>query len=416
MIIYNKIMNLSAEAKREIHRRLTTFLEHNGEWIPVTYRSLNAIINKPIITKIAKSGSFDDPSSYSALLLYLNNMFTYDDLQKVYTKKHGIIPTMTKNILTNEIVKTTKKDPSTIEYINNFISAVFEDVGPVNAKCPFERPAGVTNMYFQDLNPLLNYAINKHFDPKREFNKDYFIELSQLSQVEVGNMNKVFDYIMSIWNNPLRLYTEYNSNPDIRAAINYSNDNTKQTLLKQLELGRQLYYKTTVQDGMMTGTTGDFEFVEQMKSGLDDFANYDALINKWIQAQQQLNPDKSSVDGPTPQELLEYCNDLVETTEMGYDDTTTKSLISQLWQKPLTKFAVGGIGLGALGLTGYGLYKLWQSNKQRREAEEELDQLKQQQKTQSKQKPVKQRKNKPTIINNVGYPSDLNYGYHINMV
>lgn len=402
-------MELSNESKQEIYRRLVIFMSNNNEWIPITYQSLSAFINTNFIKSMVKSLGFDDPKSYSALLLYLVGMFSFDDLMNVYRKEHGVISSKFKTTLNSHEVNKIKQEPKTVEYLNMFIKTVFEDVGPLNAECPFDRPAGVTNMYLQDLSPIQNYVINKHFDPKRKFDKDYFIELSQHERSETENIYKMFDYINEIYHDPVKLYEEYNGNPEIKIIIDYTNEETKQLILNQIELGRQLHFKTTIPPDMVTGTNGDYEFIEQMKCGLNDDISYDEQILNLIKLKRQRDylikePNQSSIDGPTPGELLEYCSELVNNTTQKYEDTTTKSLVGQLWEKPLTKFAVAGAGIGALGLTSYGLYKLYQYNKQRREAEEQLEQLKQQQ----AQKPMKQRKNKPTIINNVGMPNQYN--------
>ena len=346
-------MQLSDESKQEIYRRLNTFMSSNDEWIPTTYIILVPLINKPIVKGIVKSASFNDPSSYSALLLYILDIFSYDDLMKVYQQQHGGLNSKVKSFFKSDEIKNIKQEPNTINYLKQFLSAVFEDVGPINAESPFERPDGVKNIYFQDLTPLNNYVINRFYDPKRKFTKDYFVELAQREQSEIAFMNKMLDHINALYNDPIGLYKLYTENPTVKAIIDYSAPQTKKTFLDRIELGRELNFKTTIQPGMMTGSKADYEFIDRMRSGLNEDLIFDSLttddpiVNKFTNKSQHQNNlldesnkndaimkclkhntpvDECPVDGPTPNELLKYCKDLVTKTEQNYEDTTTPSL------------------------------------------------------------------------------------------
>ena len=112
------------------------------------------------------------------------------------------------------------------------------------------------------------------------------------------------------------------------------------------------------------------------------------------------NTNKCSNDGPSPAELLEYCQEIADERQMLVDSDTTNTLWSKI--KP---YAFAGAGIAGLGAAGYGAYKYWQYMKHQQELQEKLRVEEEKNKLQKQQHELelkRARKQKPVIINNLG--------------
>ena len=99
--------------------------------------------------------------------------------------------------------------------------------------------------------------------------------------------------------------------------------------------------------------------------------------------------------------MLERCKRIIEQQQVNVDSNTTDQ------NSPFRKYLYSGLGIGALGLTGYSLYKVYQLQQQRKQLEEEA---KRREVEHQRQLEVERKnKRKITINNMVPIPQQNSY-------
>ena len=144
-----------------------------------------------------------------------------------------------------------------------------------------------------------------------------------------------------------------------------------------------------------TETTADLNYMNAMSS--EDKNNIE-FIKRSSNIFKDIDPHNDYI---SPSKLLERCKRSIEQQQVNVDSNTTDQ------NSPFRKYLYGGLGIGALGLTGYGLYKVYQLQQQRKQLEEEA---KRREVEHQRQLEVERKnKRKITINNMVPIPQQNSY-------
>lgn len=364
------------EVYNELYKRLLVYLQNYKKWTPLTYEALETI---PLTDLYMKMFNYDPQRTTNAIMEVLNKL----------PPKKGFMNTI-NNFLGDSKINRLKNDESWVEIANNILDVAFRESYNYideNTQSPFEKPLGVSNIYLEDLAPNMQLALNKAFgNYTGEFSPQYSRSLRQKTVQNLHEFSDVLDKMVDYTKDPKTFYNFVHDNSEVQELM--------KILSPQLQIRFNEIYKKGEWQSIVNKNAGvgNTELNDELK-----FMERIDTINKPLEIDYQ--GDVCPVDGPSPNDLLEYCQDLADQKQIVLDSDTTNTLWSKI--KP---YAFAGIGVAGLGVGGYAAYKYWQSKKQQEELQKQLEEeaklnrLKQQ----HYQEQLKQaRKQKPMIINNL---------------
>ncbi|WP_458454520.1 hypothetical protein [Methanobrevibacter sp.] len=375
------------EFNREIFNRLKLYFENYRTDFPNSFDGIRFI---PIVGNFKKM--FDDDNSLAALVaMYLSNYLTKNELNKeIKSIKTPQPDDYIIRALIKQVDVNLKNNPKITSTINDIVDFGFQDsynhIDKLN-KCPPIKPVGVSNVYFDDVSPKLQLAINKHWgDYNGTLNDDFINNLRNNVYPELES-NKVFlKAITENIQNPTSFYLRVKDDNEL---MNYIKTLPKKMQDEYMNVYNQGYLQYNKKQNLLgsvkSETTADLNYMDHMSS--EDKNNLDLIKRSYNIGKQALH-DKSDL---TPSELLERCKEIIENEQITVDSNTTDQT------SPFRKYVYGGLGIGALGLTSYGLYKYYKLLQQRKQLEEET---KQRELEHQRQLELERNKKRKIVINN----------------
>ena len=382
---------------RELYNRLTTYFKKYRTDFPTSHINMMLI---PFVGDFAKMCS-NNPNIAALMAMYLTKYLDKNQVRKEILNIPYLRGTdRAVRALIKQIETAFQQKPNLMGVINDIVEVGFREsynqIDKLN-KCPPLKPIGVSNVYFDDVSPELQLAINKHWgDYDGSLSNKFIDKLMENTNNELKSNKLMLKAIVENVQNPITFYLRVKED---KALSDYIKTLPKEMYDEYMDVYNKGYLKYNQNKGLLgdvkTETTADLNYMNAMSS--EDKNNIE-FIKRSSNIFKDIDPHNDYI---SPSQLLERCKRIIEQQQVNVDSNTTDQ------NSPFRKYLYGGLGIGALGLTGYSLYKVYQLQQQRKQLEEEA---KRREVEHQRQLEVERKnKRKITINNMVPIPQQSSY-------
>ena len=386
------------EFNNEIYNRLTSYFTNYRNNIPLSQKALMLISYVSDFKQICDSNS----KLAALMMMYLGGYLGKKDLRnEIYNMSKNKKPSKRVIDQTIDQIKTSvMKKPQLVNALADIVNVGFKETfneSDYRNECPPFKPIGVSNVYFDDVSPEFQLAINKHWGNYNGNMSNKFInKLMENANNELKSNKQSIKAITENILNPTAFYLRVKED---KALSDYLKTLPKEMYDEYMDVYNKGYLQYNQNKGLLgdvkTETTADLNYMNAMSS--EDKNNIE-FIKRSSNIFKDIDPHNDYI---SPSQLLERCKRIIEQQQVNVDSNTTDQ------NSPFRKYLYGGLGIGALGLTGYSLYKVYQLQQQRKQLEEEA---KRREVEHQRQLEVERKnKRKITINNMVPIPQQNSY-------